>query len=149
MIATNSGDNGQGSTPEPVPPTEVKPKAQRRRFSAKYKQRIVREAAACTKSGELSALLRRERLYSSHLSTWKAQAERGELSGLAAKKRGPKPKENNPLDKRVRELEREITKLRKRAERAEALVAVQKKVADLWGVVLATPESDESAGRDS
>ena len=52
MITTNSGNNGQGSAPEPVPPTEVKPKAQRRRFSAKYKQRIVREAAACTKSGE-------------------------------------------------------------------------------------------------
>ena len=91
MITTNNGNNGQGSVAEPVPPTEVKPKAQRRRFTAKYKQRILREAAACTKPGELSALLRRERLYSSHLAAWKAQAERGELAGLAAKSWAPCP----------------------------------------------------------
>jgi transposase len=149
MITTNSGDNGRGSTAEQTPPTEVEPKAKRRRFSAKYKQRILREAAACTKPGDLSGLLRREGLYSSHLVTWKRQAEHGELAGLKPKRRGPKPKERNPLDQRVRELERENAKLRKRAERAEALVAVQKKVADLWGVTLGAPENDESDGRNS
>ena len=149
MNTTKSGNNGQGSTPEPVAPTEVKPRAQRRRFSAKYKQRILREADGGTKPGELSALLRREGLYSSHLSTWKAQAERGELAGLAPKKRGPRARERNPLEKRVRELERENSRLRRRAQRAEALVEVQKKVADLWGVALEAPESDERDGRNS
>ena len=126
--------------------TEYVERPVRRQFSQEYKRRILREAAACTRPGELGALLRREGLYSSHLATWKAQAERGELEGLKAKKRGPKTKERNPLEKRVRELEREVAKQRKRADRAEALVELQKKVADLWGV---TPESDDSAGRNS
>lgn len=142
MSNTSTGSNGQAQRPA----TEVKPKATRRRFTAEYKRRILREAAACTKPGELGALLRREGLYSSHLSTWKAQAERGELEGLKAKKRGPKAKERNPLEKRVRELEREVAKHRKRADRAEALVELQKKVADLWGVTL---ESDDSGGTSS
>ncbi len=139
MNSTNAGSNGQAQTPA----TEVKPKAKRRRFGAKYKRRILREAAACTKSGELGALLRREGLYSSHLTTWKAQAERGELAGLTAKKRGPKPKEHNPLEKRVRELEREVAKQRKRAKRAEGLVEVQKKLAELFGETLPTVTDEE------
>lgn len=145
MSHTSTGSNGQARTPE----TEVKPKARRRRFSAEYKQRILREAAACTRPGELGALLRREGLYSSHLTSWRAQAERGELAGLRPRKRGPKQAERNPLEKRVRELERENAKLRRRAARAEGLVEVQKKVADLWGVTLGAPESDESDGRSS
>jgi transposase-like protein len=75
MNTTNTGSNGQAQKPA----TEVKPKATRRRFPAEFKRRILREAAACTKPGELGALLRREGLYSSHLATWKGQAERGEL----------------------------------------------------------------------
>jgi transposase-like protein len=139
MSHTSTGSNGQARTPE----TEVKPKARRRRFSAEYKQRILREAAACTKPGELGALLRREGLYSSHLSSWRGQVERGELAGLRARKRGPKPKERNPLEKRVRELERELTKARKRAQRAEGLVEVQKKVAELFGETLPTVTDEE------
>ena len=130
----------------PVPPTEVKPRAKRRRFTAKYKKTILDEADACSQTGELGALLRREGLYSSHLSTWRAQRERGELQGLTPRKRGPKRRTRNPLDQRVRELERECEKLRKRAERAEALVEVQKKVSELWGVTLPKP-GDE--GNDS
>ena len=71
------------------PDTEVKSKSTRRRFAAKYKRQILREAAACTKPGEIGALLRREGLYSSHLAKWREQAEAGELSGLAPKRRGP------------------------------------------------------------
>jgi len=129
-----------------VPPTEVRPTATRRRFSAKYKREILREADRCTKTGELGALLRREGLYSSHLTTWRAQRERGELQGLAPKRRGPKPAPKNPLAGRMHELERENAKLRKRAERAEALVEIQKKLSELWGVTLPTPEDTE---RDS
>lgn len=101
-------------------------KANRRRFSATYKKRILSEAAACTKHGELGALLRREGLYSSHLSKWKRQAEAGELSGLTPKKRGRKPQPVDPRDKRIAGLERDNTALLRRAERAEALVEVQK-----------------------
>jgi transposase-like protein len=112
---------------------EVVAKAERRRFTAEYKRRIVREADRCTKPGEIGALLRREGLYSSLLTTWRAARDRGELAGLAAKKRGPKGVAPDPRDKKIAELEREVGRQRKRAERAEALVELQKKLAALLG----------------
>lgn len=118
--------------------TEVSEKAKRRRFSGEYKMRILREAEQCSQAGAVSALLRREGLYSSHLVTWRAQAKRGELAALAPKKRGPKPKELDPREKEVAEMARTIAKLTRRAERAEALVALQKKVSELLGVALPT-----------
>jgi transposase len=108
---------------------EVLAKATRRRFSAEYKLRILREAEACTRPGELGALLRREGLYSSNLTTWRAQRRSGELGGLAPKKRGPAPKPQNLLAAKVAALEREVTRQKARAERAEALVELPKKVA--------------------
>src|SRR4029453_14155381 len=113
--------------------TEVVAKPQRRRFTAEYKRRIVREADRCTTPGAIGALLRREGLYSSHLTTWRAARERGELEALAPRKRGPKAAPPDPRDKKITEQEREIAKWKKRAERAEALVEVQKKVAALLG----------------
>jgi transposase-like protein len=115
------------------PDTEVVAKAQRRRFTAEYKRRIVREADRCTTAGAIGALLRREGLYSSHLTTWRAARDRGELEGLSAKKRGPKVVAPDPRDKKIAELEREVGRQSKRAERAEALVEVQKKLAALLG----------------
>ena len=112
---------------------EVLAKATRRRFTAEYKLRILREADACTQPGEIGALLRREGLYSSNLTTWRAQRERGELAGLTPKKRGPAPKPQNPLGAKVAALEREVARYKVRAERAEALVELQKKVAELLG----------------
>ena len=112
---------------------EVVAKAERRRFPAEYKRRIVREADRCTKPGEIGALLRREGLYSSLLTTWRAARDRGELEGLSAKKRGPKVVAPDPRDKKIAELEREVGRQSKRAERAEALVDVQKKLAALLG----------------
>jgi len=106
--------------------TEVVAKAQRRRFTAEYKRRIVREADRCTKPGELGALLRREGLYSSHLTSWRAARDRGELAGLAPKPRGPKATPADPRDKKIVEQERELARWKQRAERAEALVEVQK-----------------------
>src|SRR5216684_3927581 len=122
----------------PPPPTmesktEVVAKAERRRFTAEYKRRIVREADRCTKPGEMGTLLRREGLYSSLLTTWRAARDRGELEGLSAKKRGPKVVPPDPRDKKIAELEREVGRQSKRAERAEALVDVQKKLAALLG----------------
>lgn len=121
--------------------TEVVAKAQRRRFTAEYKRQIVREAERCTTSGAIGALLRREGLYSSHLTTWRAARDRGELEGLAPKRRGPKAVAPDPRDKKIGEQEREIGKWRKRAERAEALVEVQKKLAILLGTPLGSEPS--------
>jgi transposase-like protein len=115
---------------------EVVAKAQRRRFTAEYKRRIVREADRCTTAGAIGALLRREGLYSSHLVTWRAARDRGELAGLAPKKRGPKAALPDPREKKIAEQERAITRLTTRAERAEALVEIQKKVAALLGAPL-------------
>ncbi len=84
-----------------VPEVEVVAKATRRRFTAEYKRRILREAEACTAPGAIGVLLRREGLYSSNLTTWRAQRERGELVGLTPKKRGPAPKPQNPLAAKV------------------------------------------------
>src|SRR3972149_5786160 len=107
----------------------------RRRFTVEYKRKIVREADGCKTPGAVGALLRREGLYSSHLTAWRAARERGELAG-AAKKRGPVPQVPDPRDKRIIELERETTRWQKRAERAEALVEVPKKLAALLGTPL-------------
>jgi len=116
--------------------TEVSAKARRRRFSAAEKLRILKEADACTKPGEQGALLRREGLYSSHLTEWRRARERGELDALSPKKRGRKAKEAHPLEKKVAELQRALEKTELRAKRAEALVELQKKVSELLGIQL-------------
>jgi len=115
---------------------EVLAKPERRRFTLEYKRRVVREADSCKGPGEIGALLRHEGLYSSHLSAWRAARDRGELAGSSPRKRGPVPTPVDPRDKRILELERENRKLLRRAERAEALVAVQKKVSELLGIQL-------------
>jgi transposase-like protein len=114
------------------PEIEVTAKATRRRFTLEYKRRVVREADACKTPGAVGALLRREGLYSSHLAAWRAARDRGELAGVVTK-RGPAPRVVDPRDKRIAELERETVRWQTRAERAEALVEVQKKVAALLG----------------
>jgi transposase-like protein len=119
---------------------EVLAKAERRRFTAEYKRRILEEADACTKPGELGALLRREGLYSSILASWRAARRRGGREGLAAKKRGPKAQVPDSRDKKIAELERENRRLKRRAVRAETRVEVQKKLSQLLGIDL--PESD-------
>ena len=126
------------------PETEVTEKAKRRRYTAEFKARILREAEACTKPGELGALLRREGLYSSHLTSWRAQAARGEAAALEPKKRGPKAKEVDPRDKHIAVMERQVAALTRRAERAEAIVALQKKLSQLLGIALPATEEDQS-----
>lgn len=123
---------------------EVLAKAERRRFSAEYKRRVLREAEACRRPGEVSALLRREGLYSSHLAAWRAARERGELATGRSPRRGPKPVPVDPRQKRIAELERESRRWQARAERAEALVEVQKKLAALLGDAM--PVSDGKPG---
>lgn len=113
---------------------EVSAKARRRQFTAKYKLEILRRAAACTQAGEIGALLRSEGLFSSHLTTWRQARERGELVGLAPKTRGRKAVPPDAGAKKIAELERQNARLTARAERAEALVEIQKKVAALLGI---------------
>ena len=115
---------------------EVVAKATRRRFTAEYKLRVLREADACTEPGEIGAVLRREGLYTSHLCLWRKQRRARELSGLAPARRGPVPKATNPLVAKVAALEKETRWLTARAERAEALVELQKKVSEILGVEL-------------
>ena len=122
------------------PAIEVVAKATRRQFTVEYKRKIVREADGCKTSGGVGALLRREGLYSSHLTTWRAARERGELAGVP-KTRGPVRRVADPRDKRITELERERTRWQKRAERAEVLVELQKQVAALLGTPLTTETS--------
>lgn len=124
--------------------TEVSAKAKRRRFTAEYKSKILREAKRCAERGELGALLRREGLYSSHLTMWRAQAEKARLVGLAPKRRGPQPRIVDARDRQLAEKEREIARWKKRAERAEALVEAQKKLSQILGIALPSePEESE------
>jgi transposase len=123
----------------------VTSKAKRRRFTAEYKRKVLQEADACTESGQIGALLRREGLYSSHLVTWRHARERGELQGLAPKKRGPKAQEANPLTRQVVDQQREIARLKAENAKLQIICDVQKKVSLLLGVTLPTiPEDDES-----
>jgi len=132
------GPNGDGPDPE------VADKATRRRFSTKYKRRIVGEADKCTKAGEVGALLRREGLCSSILSTWRRQCAAGELAGTGSVKRGPKVRPRNAQDKRIAELERETRQLKRKLAQAETIIGIQKKVATLLGIPLKSVDDDEN-----
>ncbi len=130
---------------KPVSPDpEVPEQAKRRRFTAKYKLRILQETDECTEKGKLGALLRREGLYYSHLTTWRRQREEGSLKGLAPRKRGRKPNKNRK-SKREAQLESENRRLRKKLEQAETIIEIQKKVAALLGNPIEGPESDENS----
>ena len=109
-----------------IPEVEVDPKARRRQFSAKYKLDVLKRVSTCVAHGQLGELLRSEGLYSSHLVTWRRQRDAGELAGLTPKKRGRKKAEVDVRDRKIVELQRENTRLTARAERAEALVDLQK-----------------------
>ncbi len=126
--------DGEGASPSAE--VEVMAKPSRRRFTAEYKLKVLRQADACSGRGEVGALLRREGLYSSNLTQWRKQREKGELEGLLQRRRGPVRKEKNPLADKVRALERENARLRSRAERAEGLVELQKKVSEILGIEL-------------
>jgi transposase len=121
--------------------TEVMPKAKRRTFTAKYKREIVREADGCTESGETGALLRREGLYSSHLTVWRRELAAGQLAALAPKKRGPKGKQVDPQAEELAKVRRQLAAATARAERAELIVEVQKKLSLMLGLEL--PKLDE------
>ena len=140
--------SGGSSTVEPrhvpsdAPDPEVAAHRRRRRFTSQYKLEVLRKADACTQPGQLGALLRKEGLYSSHLVTWRKQR----VVGLTPKKRG----RTGTADPRVKQLEREKAsletdkrRLERRLQRAETIIAFQKKVAELLGIPLKPFEADE------
>lgn len=124
-----------------VPDTEVLEKPKRRRFSAKYKRRIVEEAKKCHEFGAVGSLLRREGLYASQLSHWRKAYEKGALDGLS-KKRGPKAKPKDPRDRELEQLRREKLHLERKLIQAEKIIDVQKKLSELLGIAL-SPEPSE------
>jgi transposase len=127
-----------------VPDPEVSEKASRRKFSAEYKRRIIREAAVCQEPGQLGALLRREGLYYSNLITWRKQVEKGVLDALSSRKRGPKISKPDPSARRILEQEKEIQKLRSRLRKAELIIEAQKKIAALFQSPL-DPQDEENS----
>lgn len=120
-----------GSAMLSIPDPEVRPRAKHRRFTAEYKKRILDEADACTRPGEIGALLRREALYSSLLSKWRQQRAEGTLVALAPQRRGPKP---DPQADEIARLRRENERLQERLKQAETIIEVQKKVSELLGL---------------
>jgi len=127
-----------------VPDPEVVPRAKRRRFSAKYKLRILEEVEACSEPGQIGALLRREGLYSSHLTTWRRQRAQGQLAGLSPKRRGRRPSVDERLTKESAALKRENQRLQMRLQQAETIIEVQKKLSGLLGLTLDEKQSDEA-----
>lgn len=128
MVERGSSGPGKG-----VPDPEVVARPKRRRFTAEYKLRILREADGCKQPGEIGALLRREGLYSSHLVQWRRQREQAAHTQLKSRKRGPKAKVHDP---RVKQLERENARLQRRLKRVALLLDIQKKVGALLGIPL-------------
>src|SRR6266446_5788890 len=107
--------------PPVVPDPEVPERAARRRFTAEYKLQVLRQADQCAEVGEIGALLRREGLYSSHLTTWR-------------RKRGRPATPVSPLARRVAELERDKARLERRLQQAEAIIEAQKKLSEILGL---------------
>src|SRR5512143_1507509 len=133
-------EKSNGNVKEVMPNTEVVAKAKRKRFTAAEKLRILREVEACRGAGEIGALLRREGIYSSYLTTWRKQRELGELDGLAPHNRGPQP---NPEALELAKLRGEHERLQERRRRAELTIDVQKKVARMLGETIESPELDD------
>lgn len=126
----------------PIQPSpEVIGKTGRRRFTVDYKLKVLHEADTCKDYGDIGALLRREGLYSTHLHMWRKQRREGSLAGLLGKKRGRKTSDITP---QVKQLQKEKAQLERRLERAEAIIAIQKKVSELLGIPLKGVKDEEN-----
>lgn len=139
--ATGEGAPGAARAADP----EVVATAKRRRFPASEKRRLLAEADACTKPGELGALLRREGIYSSMLSTWRKQRDRANEMALEPRKRGRKADPTREERSRMQKLERENERLQRELAQARLIIDVQKKVSSLLGIPMqpAEPTDEE------
>jgi transposase-like protein len=126
-----------------LPNPEVVEKTLRRRFTAAYKLRILKEVDALSDSGQIGALLRREGLYSSHLTTWRRQREAGTIQALQPKKRGRRGRRRDPVIQENEQLRCENDRLARRLQKAETIIEIQKKISELLGIPLSPPEPGE------
>ncbi len=126
----SEGARKQAGRPDP----EVPEQPVRRSFSAAYKLKVLAEADQCTGRGELGAILRREGLYSSHLTTWRQQRDQGSLEGLAPKKRGRKARRKDALAEENERLRRKNARLEHQLRQAETIIEVQKKLCTMLGL---------------
>jgi transposase-like protein len=134
--ATEDAPESAAPATRPVTDSEVVPRARRRHLSNADKRRILEAADRCTKPGEIGALMRREGVYSSSLSTWRRQREAADLAALAPQKRGPKPDLGRAEALHIAQLTRENERLKSRLDKAMLVIEVQKKLATLWGYTL-------------
>src|SRR5271156_5826330 len=137
---------GRRPTAVPAPATtapEMSDRPRRRTFTAQTKLRVLAETDGAAGIGGVGAILRREGLYSSTLTDWRRQRDSGALGALTPTKRGPKPAVRSPLAAELAQAKRENAHLGRRLERAEAIIEIQKNVAALLGIPLATPDSDD------
>ena len=125
---TSLGDKGTLVFPDP----EVQERKTRRNFTASYKLRILQEVDKCSEPGQIGRLLRREGLYSSHLTTWRRARDKGVLQAMKPRKRGRKLKERNPLTSEVARLQKENRKLENKLKQAELIIEAQKKILSFW-----------------
>jgi transposase len=137
----NGGANNAASS-SGVPDPEVSAKPKRRRFTSAYKARIVEKALACTESGQIGALLRREGLYWSALTLWKRQYQTGALKALSDTKRGRK-RTCDARDVELKQLQRDNARLTHKLHKAELIIDIQKKVAALLGNPIETLPNNE------
>ena len=136
--------NGVASHKPETSSPEYQPSPERRTRSAAEKLRILQEYdAAPVGSPQRGALLRREGIYTSQISKWRKLRDRGLLGALAPQRRGPKAAPRDPVLDELEHLRKENARLQTRLTRAEAIIDVQKKVAQLLGSSLPTPPSDE------
>ncbi len=133
-----TGDAAESAMPAKPIDMEVVPRARRRHFSNADKRRILQAADRCTESGEIGALMRREGVYSSSLSTWRRQREAADLAALAPQRRGPKADPNRAEALHIAQLTRDNQRLQSRLDRALLVIEVQKKIAVLLGL---TPDN--------
>ena len=140
--AAAAGGQGVDGAPLPGVNLEVRERPVRRRFTAEYKSQMLVAADACTRPGERGALLRREGLYASHLTSWRKQRAAGALAALAPRRRGRQAQAVNPLAVENERLRRENERLSTRLKQAETIIEVQKKVAEILGLTpSATPQA--------
>jgi transposase len=142
-MGTAQGARSMESLSVHLPDPEVPEKAVRRHFTAEYKLNILRQAEDCREKREIGALLRREGLYSSHLTTWRRQRDAGILSGLKPKRRGRKVNPSHPLQAEVEQLRKENNRLQRRLKKAELIIDIQKKISQMLGIPLENPEIGE------
>ena len=139
-----------GETPtdllvSPSPNPEVHPGATRRRFTAKYKCAILDQVDQCKNRGDIGALLRREGLYSSHLTTWRRLRNTGALAGLSAQKRGRKPDPAAAERHEIAKLKKENERLQLKLKKAHTIIEFQKKLSEILEIPMDTSEMDKTS----